>query len=513
MNINIVVYNDNLDIIGQLDCDDNTMEITYQLADIKEPEKRKSNMVRNFTLPGTKNNNYWFGNLFDINSDFTMFNPNKKTDAKLVVNGEIVIDGFLQLRKINKETGVDFEGNQIQYECVIYNNFIDLMSELGEQTLFQLDMSEYNHTFGVGSITQSWSHTYKDGYVYPMTGTDDKDYQYNIQYFKPSSFYRAVFDKILDNVGYGWTGSFQNNEQFKREIITYVRDGNVLIDELEKNRRQWRASTISGTTASVGNFSATFGDVGVIGSPNVKFNDDFTTPNFDNDNRWDTTLWEWNIDRNGLYDLSYKLDFDVRISNPTIYLAINDDYGGGGGPQGNTPRVCAVNLTAIVQKWNGSAWVSIDTYQPTNFKPSGPYNPASALTFPQSISSGGTYSTNIVMPAERTLTAIQLFQNQKVRLVLQARKSQAPNSPGYSQATLSSGIYRSQISSNNRPGVALPISYKFNSGSYMYNKAQQVEIVQGDTVDLGAFLPEKIKQKDLKERLKRAINRAKNKNL
>ena len=134
--------NAKLDLDGAL-----PIAIQYSIADIRDISKRNAAYSKTLILPGTKNNNYWFGNLFDINSDFTMFNPNKKTDAKLVVNGEVVIDGFFQLRKINKETGTDDEGNLIQYECVLYNNFVDLMTELGEKTLFELDLSEYNHDF------------------------------------------------------------------------------------------------------------------------------------------------------------------------------------------------------------------------------------------------------------------------------------------------------------------------------------------------------------------------------
>ena len=493
--MNVIELFINTPVNAKLDLDSALpIAIQYQVADIRDISKRNAAYSKTLTLPGTKNNNYWFGNLFDINSDFTMFNPNKKTDAKLVVNGEIVIDGFLQLRKINKETGVDFEGNNIQYECVIYNNFIDLMSELGEQTLFELDLSEFNHVFELSSITQSWSHTYEDGYVYPMTGTDDKDYKYNIQYFKPAAYYKAVFNKILDNAGYGWTGSFINNNQFNKEIISYVRDGNILIQETEKNRREYRAGVTIGTTVSLSNLTPTYGVV-QLGTPTVPYNDDINTPNFDNDTNWNTTLYEWTVDRNGIFDLTFKSEFEVRVFNPSAYTATNPNATGGNGgkPQG-------LKFTQKVQKWNGTSWIDMTTGQ--TLGPTTPYSTSQSatsgnpLTLPPSIGAGATYSTPIIFP-QVTLTSQQLYQNQKIRVVVKVEKTGTPNSSGYSTTTLTGGIYQWFIPGN-LTDATLNVSLKFhNSNSYIFNSAYQSEIVQGDIVDLGVFLPEKIKQKDL----------------
>ena len=100
----------NLDMTQEID-----VALQYSIADIKDISKRNAAYSKTIILPGTKKNNYWFGNLFDVNADFTMFNPNKKTSAKLLVNTEVVMDGFLQLRKITKLNNVDSQGNQINY--------------------------------------------------------------------------------------------------------------------------------------------------------------------------------------------------------------------------------------------------------------------------------------------------------------------------------------------------------------------------------------------------------------
>ena len=106
-----------------LDLSDLDISLNYSLSEIKDITKRNSSYSKTISIPGSKNNNYWFGNLFDINSDFTYFNPNKKTDAYLSVNGQIVIDGFIQLRNIRKYYNVDSEGDEIEYDIVLYSNF------------------------------------------------------------------------------------------------------------------------------------------------------------------------------------------------------------------------------------------------------------------------------------------------------------------------------------------------------------------------------------------------------
>ncbi len=70
--------------------------LQYSIDDLKDISKKNSAYSKTITLPGTKNNNFLLGNLFDINADFSVFNPNFKTRARIVIDSTTVIDGFLQ---------------------------------------------------------------------------------------------------------------------------------------------------------------------------------------------------------------------------------------------------------------------------------------------------------------------------------------------------------------------------------------------------------------------------------
>ena len=59
--------------------------INYSIDDVRKIEKKNSNYSKTITLVGSREVNKLMGGLFDINADFTFFNPNKKTEAKIIV--------------------------------------------------------------------------------------------------------------------------------------------------------------------------------------------------------------------------------------------------------------------------------------------------------------------------------------------------------------------------------------------------------------------------------------------
>ena len=462
--------NAKLDLQGDI-----PIALQYSVADIRDISKRNAAYSKTIVLPGTKNNNFWFGNLFDINSDFTSFNPNKKTSAKLLVNGELVIDGFLQLRKINKDLVSDDEGELIKYECVIYNNFVDLMTELGEKTIFELALDEFNHTFTPATVEASWSHEWEDGYVYPMVGTHEKDYQYNLDYFFPSAFYKMVFNKIIDNAGFGWTGSFANNEQFEKEIILYVKDGNVFIDETERNRRKFRAGITQSQTVPYGrtpvSFAANFPIIPTGGTNTIagnkavyRFDDDFTPPNFDNGpDVFNPSTWQWNVDRTGTYDLTVGVDYDISFFNDKT-LTMTPPSGSGD---------VIIRPQHFIEKSinGGSTWTTLGSFNGAN------------LNFGLSIAAGATVSRNAVATA--FLQEVNLNQGDKVRITIKPL-----------QNTIAS-FFTNDPPGSVSQGPLIRITYKGTPANFLFNDAYTAEIVQGDTIQLGAFLPDKIKQKDI----------------
>ena len=86
-----------------LDIDENIgIGLTYQLDDIRNPEDRNNAYSKTVVLPGSKNNNKILGFLFDVNETFDILNPNFRTTCRVVSNGTLVMNGYLQLLEVNK---------------------------------------------------------------------------------------------------------------------------------------------------------------------------------------------------------------------------------------------------------------------------------------------------------------------------------------------------------------------------------------------------------------------------
>lgn len=456
-----------LDINQEVD-----IALQYSIADIKDISKRNAAYSKTIILPGTKNNNYWFGNLFDVNADFTMFNPNKKIAAKLLVNTEIVIDGFLQLRKIVKLNNADQQGNMINYEIVIFNNAVDLMQELGEKTINSLDLSQFGHTFSNTEVKNSWTHTYQDGYVYPMLGTHTKDNLYKVEYFYPAIFYRTLLDQMVREAGFGWTGSLLTNDQFNHEVLAYVTDGRPKIDEDERRRRQFYVGlTPSTLEVNMGIYPNTFGYQSLPiggGGPHyygytMSFNNE-NDPYYDNDNNWDTSLHIWNIDRNGEYSAQYSISYDLNLRNSssTTTMAIDTIIN-------QNPQVKAVH--ALEYSINGgTTWTTWDSS--TQY-----------ITYTQATIAPGSSASKHVYVARQAPT-INLPIGAKVRL----RWKGWQWGQGWWAGT----------GGNATPTMTARVVFKdLDTGNWLKNEAYTADFTQNDYIDLAAYLPDKIKQKDL----------------
>jgi hypothetical protein len=159
--------------------DDFDLLITRSIADIKNPEQRTSDWSKTVVLPGTKANNVLFGNIFEVdhtvlgNGQFSPnFNPNKKADVLVLVDGFEQLRGFIRLIQINV-----LDSDTIEYECSLHGQTADLFTTLGNAKLSELNFDEYNHVLNLTNVTNSWdtsiiknatsqAFAYGEGYVY-----------------------------------------------------------------------------------------------------------------------------------------------------------------------------------------------------------------------------------------------------------------------------------------------------------------------------------------------------------
>lgn len=203
------------------------INVTYQQADIREPDKRNATFSKTITLYGTSELNKLFNNIFETNVKTTTFNPNKKVSVKYYVDELLILQGDLQLLKVNL-----MPDNNIVYECNILGKEGSIFVDIADLYLTDLDFSEYDHLYDWQKQTQSWYNICTlsgtdtnvglgKGYYYGFIdrGFSSSETDFDTTYFLPQLFAREYLEKIFINAGYTWSSNFLDSTEFKRLVI------------------------------------------------------------------------------------------------------------------------------------------------------------------------------------------------------------------------------------------------------------------------------------------------------
>jgi len=202
---------------GSIDMyDDVSTPLNFNIADIRNPEKRNSNYSKTIKIPGTANNNLLLGNIFDINITNGIYNPNSKGKCSLLIDDQEQMNGYMQLLNI-----IIKDNSEVEYEISILGNVGNPFNALGNSELTALDFSVYNHTYDYATQVASWTNGYGQGYCYPLIdyGFDNGVNDFKVEHLFPAMFLRTYIDKILASIGYTYTSTFFESAFFKQLII------------------------------------------------------------------------------------------------------------------------------------------------------------------------------------------------------------------------------------------------------------------------------------------------------
>ena len=215
----------------------------YAIADIRHPDKRKTEYSKTIQCPGTQRNDAIFGQIYDVNISNAYdsaaanieanFNPNKRANARIITDGVQVMDGTLQLRQITAKK------DQLIYEIIFIGKMANIFNELGDSELNGLDddgnalidFSDLNHDYDYGRIINSWANT--TGYVYPMIdyGVNEPLYEptseriYSVTDFRPAVFLHDIVDRIFAFADFSFTSTFLSSAFFRKLIVPWNNEG------------------------------------------------------------------------------------------------------------------------------------------------------------------------------------------------------------------------------------------------------------------------------------------------
>jgi hypothetical protein len=188
-----------------------------------------SEFTRQIQLPGTKKNNAFFDNVYDISiTNPYLFSTNTKVPCYLDFDGIYVANGYMQLNKINLVANKFIDS----YEVTIYGTNSSFARDINVNYLTDLkSLAKYNHTASFSNVTSSWDGGLFNGdIVYPMAdygqiweytqgdiyfGLDDYDSGINVQDYKPAIRAKAVLDAIFAENGYTYKSDFLSQDWFQ----------------------------------------------------------------------------------------------------------------------------------------------------------------------------------------------------------------------------------------------------------------------------------------------------------
>ena len=160
--------------------------INKSFAELGDIGKRNSDYSVGTLLPGSKKNNAFFENFFNVDAVSLYFNPNYRVPCNVLINDEPYFTGYMRLNKVS------VLDSKIEYDVTLYSTPAELYGSIGNNLLRDLNFSDddyrFNHTFNLENVTE--------GFTYPNFAIDGEN---PAPYFYP----------VVHN-GYLYTGSTVN---------------------------------------------------------------------------------------------------------------------------------------------------------------------------------------------------------------------------------------------------------------------------------------------------------------
>jgi hypothetical protein len=268
--------------------------LTMSIDDISDFGSKNTTYSKTIVLPGTKNNNKLFGNIFEVTAansyDPTSTNIGLNFNAAISASAYIFADNMQVFKGVFRILEIVIDNGFIEYECAVFGELGGFISKLGNKKLEDLDFSAYNHAWTTANMISSWSATFGSGYYYPLidygnTSTAKHDWEFST--LRPALFVKQYIDKIFAAADYTYTCTHFDSTAFKRLIVpvntkVLYKTSNVGIDASITSTKTpigggtlvsrlfFDLVTVSNFTASLSNSLFTFnGSTTTQFSPNI----------------------------------------------------------------------------------------------------------------------------------------------------------------------------------------------------------------------------------------------------
>ena len=462
--------------------DDVSIPLNFDIADIREPEKKGTTWSKTVILPGSAFNNNLFSNIWNVNAvvdssgttNFNPnFNPNLKAKAEIYYNNALQMSGICQLLNVNVT-----DKYEISYEVAFFGELQNIYQFFTNKYLRDIDLSEYDHKYTLNNQYLSWLRDFGNGYVYPHI---DYGYsvnsQFRVEHIFPAIYIKTIIDKMFSQAGYSYQSEFLNSEMFKHLILPYSGASTLKVTSEQVRERTMRASSVSLQSILNNTFGFPF--------TNINFTDKTTPPNFDGGNLWydingGANFNTFVVPKAGTYTITafIKANITHQPSTANAVLSMARRHVGQMGVFKNTTQMIAGRNC-----WMKELPVSVDIDDSFMFTAS------TGTTLPSILTSGATS-----LDSEGTFS-ITTFLNQND--ILQFKYFIGTGSYNLNQqgSTLVDTIYKSGGTFQPH-NTTSNFKMNFLADSYFAVALADTNLQEGDDLELNTVLPDKVLQSD-----------------
>jgi hypothetical protein len=157
-----------LDLYGDV-----PIKINKSFAELQDISKRNSDYSIGLQLPGSKKNNKFFENFFNVDTQSLYFDANKRVPCNVLLDDVSYFSGYMRL---NKTSVLD---SKVEYSVTLYSTIGDLFGNIGNGLLNELNFDDddytFNHTFDQYAVTNDFNRT-----IFSIDGTNPTPYFYPI---------------------------------------------------------------------------------------------------------------------------------------------------------------------------------------------------------------------------------------------------------------------------------------------------------------------------------------------
>jgi len=231
---------------------DEEISISLNVQNIQDLSKIFTDFTQSFTVPASRTNNAIFKHYYRVDV-FGGFDARLRQDSRIEINSLPFRTGVVQLESIEMHNTQPYA-----YSLTFYGDVVNLADLFGEDYLYDLDLSAYDHTYDGATIQSGFDQNALfsgdvfyplmspvRNWVYNVSSSSDPRHEDDIQFVtghtghhhginyyevKPAVKVVKLFEAIESKYGISFVGDFMSDTQFNKLFLWAHRYEGYLYD-------------------------------------------------------------------------------------------------------------------------------------------------------------------------------------------------------------------------------------------------------------------------------------------